>query len=117
MTNAYTLDSLKAELEKRYAPVEIQVGNTKVTLRNLLRLDKEKRTEVMAAIEKSNAADSSTAEGFDAMLDNLISVLRAVADKPDVLEKGIGSDLGLAMYLVELWTGATQPGEVSNSPA
>lgn len=117
MGNVYSLVDLKADIEKEFAPLEIELGRGKVLIRNVLRLSKDERTEVLGAIKKFSGEAAS--EDVDEMFDAIRTVLRVCSEggKGDALVTAIGDDLALAMKIMNLWTEATQPGEARNSPA
>lgn len=114
MSNSYTLDQLRADMDMKYAPVEIDLGKGKpVQLRHLLRLPADDRKAVRDAVESVNSEDTAG----DATLESIRTIIRTVADRGDELVTAIGDDLALGMHITELWMGATQPGEAENSPA
>lgn len=117
MSNVYSLENLRADLDKQFAPVEVMVGRSKVTLRNLMRLGKEDRISVQDLIDKLQSGDEN--QSADDMFDLIRSVLLVVVadDKGQTLVDAIGDDLALGMHLMERWTAATQPGEAQNSPS
>lgn len=118
MSNVYTLDNLRSEMDKKYAPVEIDLGKGEpVVLHNLMRLDSKRRQAVQEAIASIQNQDEDT--DADEALEGVKTVIGLVADdnKGKALNDAIGDDVGLAMHILELWSEATQPGEASNSPA
>lgn len=120
MSNVYTLDNLKSDLDNEFAPVEIDLGNGKtVVLRNVMRMSKAERAQAMAAIEATQTIDTNTADGVDAMLDALKELLVVVAkdNTGKALVAAIGDDLALAMKIMGIWSEGTQSGEASNSPS
>lgn len=118
MSNSYSLDDLRNDLDREFAPLELTVGKTRVVLRNPLRLSSADRKVVLDAM-KALDDDSLKEDDVDAMLDEIRKVLGACADagKGDALISAIGDDVALAMKIMSLWSEATQPGEASNSPA
>lgn len=114
MSNVYSLDDLRSDLDKVYAPLEVDG----VVLRNLMRLGKADRQKVMDAFAQTQDADSSTAEGVETLLEGIKTIIQTVAASGGpALVKKIGDDLALAVRVMELWTEATNPGEAVNSPA
>lgn len=124
MTDSYSLENLKADLDRQFAPLALEAGGQKLVLQNLLRLGEKDRAAVMAALaEVEDSGDSVDGSGSVADLDRLsaavTTVLRTVtADgKGDKLIASLAGDVMLAMKVIELWAEATQPGEAQNSPA
>lgn len=118
MSNVYSLADLRADIDKEFAPLEIDLGRGKVVIRNVMRLGKDERAVVLEAIKmfsKENSGDEDVDELFEAIR----TILRTCAEgtKGEALVNAIGDDLALAMKIMNLWTEATQPGEARNSPA
>jgi len=120
MGNVFTLDSLRAEVDKDFSPAKITLSDgSTVVLRNLLRLKKKDRD---AVLEKLTELDKVSGEGISVddiatAVDVISGVLTVVADHPKELLKELDGDLQVAMKVLEVWMEATQPGEASNSPA
>lgn len=110
MSNIFTLDSLREEIEAQYAPVVLEVGDQEVTLTNLMRLPKKKRITVMDKVSLLNADDDEKDMEHIAL-----EILLEVADKPALLKKGLGDDLALTMKIVTIWMESTQVGEAESS--
>lgn len=124
MSNVYTLETLKADLDREFAPLVVELGGKRIILRNLLRINDSDRTAVMAALDKIQTDESDTEENNDrsaeevsAMTEAVNTVLQHVCsdNMGDQLVKYIDGDLMLAMKILEMWTEATQPGEAPNS--
>lgn len=116
MSNVYSLADLKADIDREFAPLEIDLGKGTVVLRNVLRLNSDERSIVVDAI-KTFSGDNEN-EDVNALFEAIRTVLKTVAkdNKGETLVNLIGDDLALAMKIINLWTEATQPGEASNSP-
>jgi hypothetical protein len=122
MSNVYTLETLRADLDKQFAPLQLDLGNGVLTLRNLMRIDESERKAVLEAIDSiqdGDDDDEKTAEQLEQTSAALNTVFQIVtADgKGQTLVDQIDGDLMLSMKVLELWTEATQPGEAQNSPA
>ena len=123
MSNVFTLDKLREDIEKEFAPVKIGLSDgTEVTLRNLLRLDKKDREAVLELLTSldglEKADEDQSPETIEKMLSVIHEILVLVAkEKGRKLVNEIGDDLALTMKVLEAWTEATQPGEAQNSPA
>lgn len=115
----FTIDDLRAEIEREYAPLRFQVGAEEFVLKSLLRTDKKVREAVIARLEALEAAhngDDTVDE--DAALASVRYVLESVTEggRGYRLSEHLGDDLLLCMKLLEKWTEATQPGERKDSP-
>jgi hypothetical protein len=111
-----SLDQIKADIEAKYAPVVIDLGDASVTLTQVLRLSKAKRAALVAA-EKERDTDG---DGFDeeGTVEYLRTVLRLVAtdrDEAEYLIEALGDDLVLLTEVVTAWREGTQAGEASPS--
>ncbi|QHB38032.1 tail assembly chaperone [Mycobacterium phage Cintron] len=116
MSNVFTLDSLREEADKQFAPFKVQLSDgTEVVLRNLLRLNKNDRKTVLASIEALKTEDESeegrTLDDIDRMVDTVSKILELAAGKDSrKLLKELDGDLGLLMGVLEGWLEATSPG-------
>lgn len=110
MTNAFTLDDLNVALEKKYGPFVFQAGKEKFTLKQVLRIEKEKRAVVKAQLQILDDKKDELDE--DKILAILKSVVENVCDDDtnrlfDILE----NDLVKITILIEKWAEHTQAGE------
>ncbi|AFQ97393.1 tail assembly chaperone [Mycobacterium phage Rebeuca] len=122
MSNVFTLDSLREEADKTFAPVKVELSDgSQVTLRNLLRLAKGDRKKVLATLETLRSdedKEGKTLDEIDTMVDAVTDVLKIVAGKDAAkLVKELDGDLGLLMGVLNHWLEETAPGEAQNSPA
>lgn len=120
MGNIFTLDSLREEVEREFAPVEITLSDgSTVTLRNLIRLPKKQREAALAKLKELDAAEESDEETdkFGAVAEAALEILALVADDGKGLVKELDGDVGLTMKVLSVWMGASQPGEAQPSPA
>jgi hypothetical protein len=123
MSNVYNLDSLKADLDREFAPLSLEVGGEKLVLRNLMRINEKEREAVLAALKEVESSDldeeNAKVEDLSALGTHIETILKTVvADgKGPKLVENIGGDIALSTKLIELWVEATQPGEAENSPA
>ncbi|QXN73862.1 tail assembly chaperone [Mycobacterium phage Eaglepride] len=122
MSNVFTLDSLREEADKTFAPVKVELSDgTHVTLRNLLRLAKNDRKKILAALEElrndDKEGEGKTLDEIDKMVDSVTEILKLVAGRDSAkLVKELDGDLGLLMGVLNNWLEATAPGEAQNSP-
>lgn len=122
MGNVFTLDALREEVEKEFAPVQIVLKDgTSVTLRNLLRLPKKERSQVMAKIKVLESIDSSgeseDEDEIDLLATTAVEILVLVADHGRLLADELGDDLSIILKVLGVWMESSQPGEAQPSPA
>jgi hypothetical protein len=124
MSNIYSLDQLKRDMDREFAPLILDLDNDKLTLRNLMRINEKEREEVLGAlkvVEKSSGKEEGDLEVAEiTALSQAVGVIlkNIVAEgKGDKLVAFLDGDLMMAMKIMDLWTEATQPGEAPNSPA
>ena len=121
MPNSYSLDALREDIEKEFAPVVLTFGDSVFKLRNLMRIDDEDRNAVFAALEAVSAdnPEEADAEAMAAMSAAVWEMLRRLpADgRGPALVDALDGDLALAMKVVGLYTETTQPGEATDSPS
>ncbi|GAA1940429.1 phage tail assembly protein [Amycolatopsis minnesotensis] len=126
MSTLYTLDKLREDVDREFAPLKIAVGDATYVLRNLLRIDETDRDAVMEAMKDVEAAAADEDTETEADLDDVKKFTAAInfvlatvtADgKGAKLIEAFNGDMMVAMKVLELWSEATQPGEARNSPA
>src|SRR5699024_8235 len=111
----YSLEQLKADVDKSYAGLDLEIGEDDViTLANLLRLPKEARTKVAELLDQINEAVE--ANDLNSLEEHSLKVLELAAGKrgKDLLAV-IGTGTALAMDLLSKWTESTQVGEADSS--
>ena len=129
MSNVFTLDALRQETIRRYAPtvVDLGDGNT-VELTSLLRLREKDRKAVIAAIEDINDLDLSDdeedeealAEWAESIVDACVKVFKLVCDSPKKLLSQLDHEdpqikANLHTAVLTRWVGETQVGEAEPS--
>lgn len=122
MGNVFTLDSLREEVEKEFAPVKIVLSDgTEVTLRNLLRLPKGDRAKVVAKLKVLESVDKSgeseDSNELDLLATTAVEILVLVADHGKKLADELGDDLSIILKVLGVWMDTSQPGEAQPSPA
>lgn len=124
MSNLFTLDSLREEADKEFAPFKIPLSDgTQVTLRNLLRLSKPTRESVLKALDsmgsdEEDGEDDASTRSIDAMIASATKVLDLVSDSNGKkLLKEIDGDIALLLQVIKSWMAATQLGEADSSPS
>ncbi|KZM68830.1 phage tail assembly protein [Nocardia terpenica] len=122
MSNTYSLDALRADIEREFAPITVEIAEGKsVVLRNLLRLpkkDREAAFEHMTAMEKLEDGEDGSVESMEATGELARAIFALVADDKrlgKVLVDALADDLALTLRLFERWVEATQPGEAQPS--
>jgi hypothetical protein len=112
--NVFTLDAMREEIEKEFAPFQIEVDGEKLTLRNLLRVPKNRRDEVYGLLDDLSAAqesDEGTLSVTEKSAQIALKIIPLVADKEklaQVLVERIEDDLALTLRLFNVWMEATQ---------
>lgn len=117
----FTLDQLKSDVEKNYATLSIEIGeNDTIDLRNILRIDKAPRAEIMDQLDKLDKVQKNEDLGQSEQLEQTTKIARDIVSRAagkrgkDLLAV-IGEDDALLMEILSKWTEATQAGEAENS--
>lgn len=122
MSNVFTLDSMREEIEKEFAPCQINLADGKVvTLRNLLRVPKKNREEVYTLLDElAEAQKSDEDESTGSLLATeksaqiALKIFPLVADSEKLgrqLVESIEEDLALTLRVFSAWMEGTQAGE------
>lgn len=129
MSNVFTLDALRQETIRRYAPTEVDLGDGDVVeLQSILRLREKDRKAVIAAIEELNAVeydeddDDSVIEWSESVVDACSKVFRLVCSSPKKLITRLDHEdptikANLFTAVLSRWVGESQLGEAESSPA
>ncbi len=107
-----TLDQIRADIEKKYAPLEVDLGDRKVLLITALRLPKDKRRQLFGLQQQTDGDDADAAE--KAMHDIVRIIAKTTADG-DALLKAVGDDLAVLSEILNEYGRVSQPGEASRS--
>lgn len=119
--NVFTLDAMREEIEKEFAPFQIEVDGEKLTLRNLLRVPKNRRDEVYGLLDELSAAqesDEGTLLVTEKSAQIALKIIPLVADNEalaHVLVERIEDDLALTLRLFNVWMESTQSGNSEDS--
>jgi hypothetical protein len=115
MSNVFTLDSMRDEIEREFAPFQISVAGEVLTLRNLLRVPKNSRDEVYGLLDELSELQENTDEGTLAATEKsaqiALKIIPLVADNKKLaklLVENIEDDLALTLRLFNVWMEATQ---------
>lgn len=131
MSNAFTLDALREETLKRYEPFVISLADgSSIELKSVLRLGKNDRDAVVAAIEEISDLDDEIDENDEDLVDeystkvcdSIEKVFRLIASKPKRLLAELDHEdpqIRATLYTSVLtkWMGESQLGEAKSSPA
>ena len=126
MGNIFTLDSMREEIEREYAPFQIEVDGKTLTLKNLLRVPRKDRDAVYALLDEmaevqrhsDEDEDVSSLASTEKSAQLALKILPLVADKPALAEKlveEIEDDLALTLRVFSSWMDKTQSGEADRS--
>lgn len=126
--NVFTLDALREETVKKFAPVKLSLSDgSEVELLSLLRLGKKARESVLATIDDMKSigvesdADDLTDEENELLIESVSGIFRTVAsaDADKLLAELDGDDLmvklALMMRVLSAWLEGAQVGEARNS--
>lgn len=130
MSNVFTLDALREETIRRYAPTEIDLGEGDVVeLKSILRLSEKDRKAVLEAIEEINAVetdddddDDDIFEWSEVVVDSCSKIFRLIASSPKKLIAKLDHEdptikANLYTAVLTRWVGESQLGEASSSPS
>jgi hypothetical protein len=123
MSNIFTLDSMREEIEREFAPFQLDIEGKTLTLRNLLRVPKKHREQVYALLDELSKVGDGENEGSltntEASAQIALKILPLVADNEklaNILVANIEDDLALTLRVFSTWMGNTQAGEAEGSP-
>ncbi|AWY03842.1 tail assembly chaperone [Gordonia phage Nedarya] len=126
MSNVFSLDAIRAEAERRFAPTKFEVGDTVITLPSVLRIGEKSREKVFAAVDEITdfqaQEDQDDAEVAAKVVEVAGRILTEVADRPKKLVAALEHDdievqAHLYMSVLTKWTGEVQLGEAESSPS
>ena len=130
MSNVFTLDALREETIKRYAPTKLELSDgTAVELKSILKLRQKAREEVLAAIEEINDIedpaddedDELVGEWAEKICEAVSKIFRLIANSPRKLIAELEHDdpqikANLYTAVLSKWIGESQVGEAESSP-
>lgn len=123
MSNVFTLDSLREEVDKEFKPLVIPLSDgSEAVLRGVLRLNEKARDEILKLLDsigKKSGEDIDDIEEdqLKVLSTSVTRILELASTKSRQLLKDLDGDVQLGMKVLETWMEATQPGEAENSPA
>ena len=112
----FTLEDLKNEVSKKYAPTVIKNGTDQYILQNLLQLPAKKRNKTMDLVDTINSEDEEKSG-----LDHQVGVFREIIKIVEANDKGqellglLGDNDALVLELVTSWMDSSQLGEAEPS--
>ena len=111
----YSLAQLKADVDKIYAGLDLEIGDDDViTLKNILRLPEGDRGTVTELLNKINEASEDN--DLNAIAKHTFEVLEIAAGTRGAdLIAVLGDDVALAMDILGKWSEQTQVGEAEPS--
>lgn len=111
----FTLDELRAEVEREFAPLVVPLSDgTKCTLGNLLRLPAKVRNQVMETLKAMESQDGES-QDVETTLAAANEVIKLVADNGHRLVKELDGDVALTVLLIRKWMSETSVGEATPS--
>ncbi|AWY04933.1 tail assembly chaperone [Rhodococcus phage Gollum] len=115
MSNTYSLDQLRADLDKEFAPVVIRVDGEDLVLRNVLRCGETERNAVLDLLAEFEDDGDSTedAEAVKRSLEVIREVLTVIVKdgKGKKLVDALDGDAALTMSVFSKWQAEAQVGE------
>ena len=129
MSNVFTLDALREETIRRYAPTVIDLGDGEtVELKSLLKLREKDRKAVLDVIEEINAIDydedddeDAVAEWAELIVEACGKIFKLIASSTKKLVAGLDHEdptikANLHTAVLSRWVGESQLGEAKPSP-
>jgi hypothetical protein len=123
MSNIFTLDRIREEIEREFAPFQLDIEGKTLTLRNLLRVPKKHREQVYALLDELAKVGGEDGESnltnTEASAQIALKIIPLVSDDEklaNILVANIEDDLALTLRVFSSWMGATQVGEAEGSP-
>lgn len=130
MGNIFTLDSLREETIRRYAPTEVDLGDGNVIeLVSVLRLGKKDRDMVHSIVDELTSEeleddedDDAVSEWAESVVDSCSKILRLITPSHKKLISRLDHDdprikANLFTSVIAEWIGGSQLGEAESSPS
>lgn len=121
--NIFTLDAMREEIEREFAPFQLEIDGKTLTLRNLLRLPKKDRDKVYSLLDElskvGDGEEDNSLINTEASAQIALKIIPLIADNTklaDILVANIEDDLALTLRVFSTWMGSTQAGEAEGSP-
>lgn len=112
----FTLEDLKNEVSKKYAPTVIKNGTDQYVLQNLLQLPSKKRNQTMDLVETIDSEEEEKS-GIDHQVGVFREIIKVVVadDRGQQLLGLLGDNDALVIELVSAWMDSSQLGEAEPS--
>jgi hypothetical protein len=107
MSNVFNLDDIRAAADKKFASVDIQVGDTKVRLINALQLPEAKRDALLAAQKRASEEGASQVE----VLKDCIRIVADTEGGAEALLEQVGDNLAVLVEIFATYNKDTEAGE------
>lgn len=117
----FTLDQLKADVEKNYASLTIEIGeDDKIELRNILRIPPEGRDKITDKLDELEKVQEQEDTPQKELLERTTTIAReilslAAGKRGADLLAILGDDDALVMTVMGRWTDGTELGEAESS--
>ncbi|AJD82444.1 tail assembly chaperone [Mycobacterium phage Sheen] len=120
MSNVFTLDALAAEARKKFAPVVIGLSDdSEVKLTSFLKLEKEDRKMVKAALDSLNEIDEDddSDDALETVIETISKIFSVIANKPSKLLRALDDEedrevrLSVMTRILHAWLEQAQVGE------
>lgn len=119
MGNTFTLDSLREETQKRFAPFKLGLSDgSEVTLSSTLRLSSEDRKAVQKHLTEVNSLsdEDDNPETVDQLIEIISKIFNVIADKPAKLLSDLDDEdplikVALMSRVLLAWANETRLGE------
>ncbi|MGL5825560.1 MAG: phage tail assembly protein [Nocardioides sp.] len=120
MSKTFTLDDIRDAADKKYGSTVFELGDHKVELLNPLRMEKEKRAELVKLQEESQARAKASEAGEDVEerdeeqdIDGMLMLIAATEGQAREMIRAL--NLAEKMAAFELYSSEAEPGEASRS--
>lgn len=117
MSNVFSLDSMREEIEREFSPCSFELpGGKTVVLRNLLRVPRNDREKVYKLLDQltDSSSDESGFSETERASQIALQVIPLVAEPQELgakLVELIEDDLALSLRVFSVWMESTQAGE------
>jgi Ca2+-binding EF-hand superfamily protein len=109
---------MREEIEREFAPFQLDIDGKTLTLRNLLRVPKKDREQVYSLLDELSKVGDSDSDGSltstELSAQIALKIIPLVSDNTklaNLLVENIEDDLALTLRVFSSWMGATQAGE------
>lgn len=111
--STFTLDNLREQVEKKYAPVTIETGDGVFVIQNLLQLPQDAREKVAKEIDKLDSEDAGLQENLDVF--TKVIEFATKDNKGKKLLELLEYNSAMIIEVAQKWMEQTQLGEAEDS--